>query len=367
MSVAATNPGDSMTSGSSQENATGYLIVSPIAVDYAPQAFINVDSEQLAAVNVTGIQQKFVIDLSGESDVVALLNGFRVAGAKYDTRLPDSSGGPAQIVDADLSALAVSMDSDAKAALRAVIEKGLDQATNGAGNVLDTWLAGKLRDAFSAAFGNLPTGTVAGAASEYDASEGMIGTDAAPGGAASGAAVETAIGITSSTAITGFAVDVLTDSDAASNEFWNQHDVSGAANLRNFIYRQIPAGHIKAYLPDNLVSNETLLTTDALPLLKGDSMAFIFDVDLKDAGQDPTAGSAATAEDVPTTGSGGNGVSNFQLNLGMRRVTIEFKLTAEPTAHIVTASDQTNTYELRAQAVAQGAAADAADNTAGAQ
>jgi hypothetical protein len=330
------------------------LIISPIAVSYAPEAFINVDSELLAAVEVQGIQQQFEIDLSTVADVKALLEGFDVSGALYDTRLSDSSDGPVQIVDADLSALEVTMTADAvkKAAMRAVIEKGINEALDASGKVVDRWLADRLNDAFKAAFGSyLPTGWAEGQAPNPVNETSPTDQTQTPGTTNGGTGmpvgdVTTSIAITSGTEITGYAVDVLTDASNASADFWTAHE-NATQNFRNFIFRQVPQTNIKAYLPAGAagISPAAALKTKALPLVEGNAMAFIFDVDLSNAGANP---GAAGDEDVPVaiaTGSATAGQSSFALNLGMRRITIQFNLTATADG-LDGAADEAVTYNL---------------------
>jgi len=136
--------------------------------------------------------------------------------------------------------------------------------------------------------------------------------------------------VTATSTVTGFSVDVRTDSSGAIANLLAAH-TPGALKS---IFRQVPKSNLIAYLPADASGSAVPLTTRALPLIDGDSLEFVFDIDVNTAGAYDSAGSTAP-EDLPQApGVNGNipadgpGSSHLSLNMANRRVALKIALSA---------------------------------------
>ena len=296
-------------------------VVSPCVTTYNPNAFINVDSALTQVVNITGIDERFDISLN-EADSIKLLNGFTVSGFSVDCRLGQKDPNLAANWGVDLSS------GDFKSMMEQVIENALDAS----GEKVDQYLANQLRNAFKAAFiGYLPTKTF-GPDSDATAGPGSDSSQSVSAGAAPGAPstpatdANTTVGSVSvnlTTTVNGFKVDVLTDKAEAAAALIARHQAIESSVKT--IFRQ---SAWLSYLNDVSGWATTYLNTDALTMKKGDTLTFVFDMDVSTAGAE--GGATDTNEDVPLSGvqtvNGGWGKSEFALNLANRRVAFNIKL-----------------------------------------
>jgi hypothetical protein len=293
-------------------------VVSPCVTTYDPNAFINVDSSLTQQVNITGIDEQFNVTLL-EADSIKLLNGFTVSSFSVDCRLGHK--------DPNMPAgWGVSLNS---ADFKSMMEQVIDTATDASGEKVDQYLANQLRNAFKAAFiGYLPTKTF-GPDSDGTAGVGSDSSQSASNGAPSGPATDanTTVGSVSvnlTTTVNGFKVDVLTDKAAAAQALIDKH--AAVESSVKTIFRQ---SAWLSYLNDVSGWATTYLDTDALTMKKGDTLTFVFDMDVSTAGAE--GGASDTNEDVPLSGvqaaNGGWGKSEFALNLANRRVAFNIKLT----------------------------------------
>lgn len=291
-------------------------VVSPCVTTYDPNAFINVDSSLSQTVNITGIDEQFTTTLS-EADSIKLLNGFTVTGFSVDCRLGQK--------DPNMEAgWGVSLNS---ADFKSMIEQTLENAVDASGEKIDQYLANQLRNAFKTAFvGYLPTKTFG---PDADAT-GNVGSDSSQSAqTASTPATDanTTVGSVSvnlTTTINGFKVDVLTDKALAAQALIDKH--GAVESSVKTIFRQ---SAWLSYLNDVSGWATTYLDTDALPMRKGDTLTFVFDMDVSTAGAE--GGATDTNEDVPLSSvqvgaNSGWGKSEFALNLANRRVAFNIKL-----------------------------------------
>jgi hypothetical protein len=290
-------------------------IISPYVTTYSPDAFINVDAGLVETATVTGIDRVFEITLS-EAEAQTFLEGFTVSGVTVDCRLARK--------DINWNALAVSMDASA-GTFTTLLEKVIDEAVDGSGAQIDKYLSTQLYNAFTAAFSSYLPAAYADSGS-VDAS-GWNGADIAAAavttaGSEAEANLESgtvAVGV--ATAITGFSVDVLTDKAAAANALQTQHNLNAGAMASMF--RQCGRERILEYLAAGANGAAETLYTDALPLYKGDSVEFVFDIDVDTAGANAGAGDQ---EDIPVAGSINS--PQFSLNMANRRVAVKLILGA---------------------------------------
>jgi hypothetical protein len=231
--------------------------------------------------------------------------------------------------------LAVTL-SDVDAAFKPVMMRAFDEAVTSdlTGTVIDKWLADQLKAAFLNAFGAASgltvlqgvAGDVSGADSAVgDLSQNLVTGDNAPAQDARNVA---SVLVTATSTVTGFSVDVRTDSSGAIANLLAAH-TPGALKS---IFRQVPKNRLLAYLPADASGSAVPLTTRALPLVDGDSLEFVFDIDVNTAGAYDSAGSTAP-EDLPQApGTNGNipadgpGSSQLSLNMANRRVALKIVL-----------------------------------------
>lgn len=309
----------------SQVNTTANRFVSPIVSSYTPGAYINVDSELTETVTVSNINETFKYELSG-TDLTAFLSGIAVSGVNVDTRLGK--------IDPNIADLSVTMGTVAatKDAFKAVLDKIIGNAEAvtqpvmdaGGGNEPDkkvaSYLHAQLYNAFITAFAaNLPS-------SNIEANDEIVGSSTS----------------TLNTSINSFNVYVDMDASAAAAAMITQH--TGEDALKS-LFRQIPVSTLKKFLPaDESQSNglavgaEQELSTSSLPVLSGDKLVFVFDIDVKAAGEN-TGGNTGTAvggEEIPADTNGdavpvapAQGDSPlFTLDLANRRVAFEITLSS---------------------------------------
>jgi len=294
-------------------------IISPYVTTYSPNAFINVDAGLVETATVTGIDRVFEITLS-EAEAKTFLEGFTVSGVEVDCRLERK--------DINWNSLAVSMDASA-GAFTTLLEKVIDEAVDGSGAQIVKYLSTQLYNAFTAAFSSYLPAAYADSGA-VDAS-GWNGADIAAGavttaGAEAEANLESGTSaVAVATAITGFSVDVLTDKADAANALQTQHNDHAGAMASMF--RQCGRERILAYLAAGAAGAAETLYTDALPLYKGDTVEFVFDIDVDTAGEN--AGAAGT-EDIPVAGNITS--PQFSLNMANRRVAIKLTLDAAVSA-----------------------------------
>jgi hypothetical protein len=307
---------------------TSSKFVSPFVTSYTPGAYINIDSTVTEEVEVTGVQEIFAINLTDPTKVAKFLGGFNVSGVSVDTRLGKT--------DMNMSNFDVSMGGiDFQAELMDIIAN----ASNG-DKKIDEYLYDELYSAFTTAFaGKLPSSTISG---NNNAAAGSSGTVAEqpgssnPAADAAGAFSSATSGLT--TLINSFDVHVDMDASAAAFKLIDDHSEQNNHLALKSLFRQIPRTTWSQYVPAE--EHEALdLCTNSLPLLFGDKLVFVFDIDVKAAGSNSSGetGQAAggdeipastEAENVPTAGtqSDAYGTASFSLNLANRRVAFEITL-----------------------------------------
>lgn len=303
--------------------------MSPVVTTFESNGFININTSTQDQITVTGIDEKFMAELSG-NDVYTMLNSFNVSGVSIDRRLGRD--------DVDLESLNVTMVGGKEADFKTLIKRLLGStggALNGTNQSLDAWLAVQLKQLFQAAFTMLGgsqidlsgelTGigsTVPGTAGDAvgDASDGTLGASAL---LTAGALTLSTI---NSTVIGEFSVDVLTDVSGAADNCWTQHNSGANVAQRRSLFRQIPKENLLAYALDSSGAAVTPLKTTALPLVHGNKLSYLFVVDVTTAGKN--AGDAAP-ENAPVaneTAPGSNvsvGIYSFSANLPSKNIQLE--------------------------------------------
>lgn len=310
--------GSTLTSSSSS-------YVSPMVVSYSPDAYINVNSEQVDQVVITGIRHTFTKTLAG-ADRATLLNAFKIDGFSVDRR--QNRNDPVAITAGMCSMVENAVyDTAFKTLISDAITTNAKDTNN---RVLDKYLADQLYGAFIAAFPVLAA-TVTGTTSFGSTVDGVtIGGVTAqssssitdPATDALDSIATTYVGTT--TTVNGFSVDVITNGTSASDSLWTNHkDTTGAIAS---LYRQVPrTTYSKYYIAADASSSAVPLVTNSLPLLLGDKLSFVFDIDVKSAGANPNT---YLAEDIPSVSnqSGSYGTFSYGLNMANRRVAFEFTL-----------------------------------------
>jgi hypothetical protein len=364
-------------------------VVSPVVTQYSPDAYMNVDAQVSNNVAITGIVNTFSTTLS-LAQSTSLLNAFDVSGFFVDCRLTEK--------DPNVTRLNVSMHPDTALDASGVISHVVENSVDSSGDVMDKWLAVKLRDAFVTVFANLlnPAGS-----NDSDASaaiipsstgpDGLLYTDGSanayasdmqaqqaatlPGTSAGAAALGSTVSVTTSTKINGFSVDVFTDPSAAATNLWIAHNAAG--NLKQ-LFLQIPRATWMNYMDADASGEYEVLDTDALPMKGGDKITFVFDVDVNAAGDnrgDYVPGADGVYDAYHLNGVSGEldlanssleanypgiassvGNSKFQLKLDNKRVAFEITLggTAAAAFTVGAAADGANPAEaLRASDLAR--------------
>jgi hypothetical protein len=157
--------------------------------------------------------------------------------------------------------------------------------------------------------------------------------------------VASSVAISSATHINAFSVEVRTDKAKAASNLWDTHAAAAPGGVMTALLRQLPKSNLNAYLPaaakaaDSTFDHQPLVT-DALPLLPGDKLQFIFDIDVTSANTNavvPVAdadGAQASGNSAP--GTAVQGTNKFTMDLGKRRVALELVLPGQGTtlAHL---------------------------------
>lgn len=321
----ATGPGLAHPASTSTSSTTNSRIVCPVVTKYAPDAYIGVSTDASENVTVTGIVAEFNIDISG--DARAFLDAFDLSGLRYDEVLGQ--------VDEDISQLNLTMDDG----MKTYIARAITSATDASGNVLKTWLNKQLRYAFLTAFPDmLPT---------TDVSDGETGPGAVVPGQTAGTAYYYATGgdaqdttaattlatIIRQTLLDKFSVDVDVSGGKAADKFNEAfNDASGV--VRGSLYRQIAKDSWLSYYtmgsPGMGISGVEGDLNPGLPLRQGDTITFVFDVDVNATSDSNKAGVYSGVQSgVPApsdTGPLAGVASTISLNLGNRRVAFNFNI-----------------------------------------
>jgi len=288
-------------------------IVSPVVIQYAPEATIGITTDAQETVTVQGIVKTFTHTLADATAARNFLNSFDLADLRYD----EVNGQ----VDEDLSALNLTLTGD----INAHVEAAVNTATSSDSKTLKTWLNDELRAAFLAAFpgylassgvgSDISDGKYASGIGEVAAAQSAVsGVPLPPGATAADAVDATALAsILRSTFINSFAVNVDVSGANAGTDLVTQFN-GAAAILRASLYRQIAkASWIEYYTMGDSASG----IGSGLPLLYGDKLVFVFDVDVQ-----ATTGGTEAGAPTPET------ANTILLNLGNRRVAFEFVMPA---------------------------------------
>lgn len=288
-------------------------ILSPFVPSIEETALINVDSSFSNTVAVNGVNAIFTKKLS-MAQTATLLNSMTVTDLYHDYRLGK--------VDPHLGSVAMG------AGFNTILELMVNEAESSGANV-DQFLANQLKAAFLSAFSSaLPTSNIDGADQSAAATAAQLEVLAAAGPAQEAGTAGQSTSITARTTINGFAVDVNTNAADVATAIKNIHDANG----RSLLFQLIPRESVEKYM--NLEHKaagykEVYPSTDAFPLVKGDKITFVVDINVHTAGADENAVDASvTPEDAALPGnvSATYGSSAFTLNLATRRVAFEIEL-----------------------------------------
>lgn len=291
--------------------SSDHNILSPFVPAIEQTALINVDSSYGSEVHVNGVNAIFTKKLT-MAQTATLLNSMTVTGLYHDYRLGK--------VDPHLGSVAMSAD------FATILETMVNEAQSSSANV-DQYLANQLKAAFVAAFGAaLPTSNIDGTDQSAAANTAQSSSTSDPAADAGTGGQSTSV--TARTTINGFAVDVNTDAAAVAAAIKNAHDANGRALLfqlvpRESVEKYMSAAHIAAGY------KEVYPSTDAFPLVAGDKITFVVDINVHTAGADEAEVDAnAVAEDaaLPGNATATYGASTFTLNLANRRVAFEIEL-----------------------------------------
>ena len=337
-------------------SSNGTRFVSPFVTQYTPGAYINIDSELTETVTVTGVNETFKYTLTG-ADLTNFMSGFKVSGVTVDTRMGQ--------VDVNYdSEWDVTMGAENATNFKSVLDKIIGDAVSDASHNLvaavgsatgavgdkkiSSYLHAQLYNAFVGAFGGMLGPGPAPIAGNNNTAANAPSTGAADGQEAqtSNTALDAMDGVIAassslSTKINSFDVLVDMDASAAAAAMITDHTADALRSL----FRQIPRTTLEMYLDASggaLVAGEAQdLSTNSLPVLKGDKLVFVFDIDVHAAGPNTsgelgtaaggdaiTANTSASSENVPTAGTQSNtyGTASVSLNLANRRVAVEITL-----------------------------------------
>jgi len=286
-------------------------IVSPVVIQYAPDATIGLTTDAQETVTVNGISETFTYPLADATAARAFLDAFDLSGLRYDEKLPGQ-------VDEDLSALELTVTAAIKDYIVAAVNGG---ATAAGGATLKAWLEAQLRAAFVVAFPDYMVENGAGAnipdsgsndvgAGQSAVAAAVPGTQLPPGGTAVEDSPASSLAtIVRQTFINSFAVDVDVSGAPAADAFVDQFNAA-AALLRRSLYRQIAKD---SWIQYYTTGDPAAGIGAGLPLLGGDKLVFVFDVDVN-------ATTGATEAGAPTPAES----NTILLNMGNRRVALEF-------------------------------------------
>ena len=335
--VATTLGGD--TPGQLQSSAANDVFVSPIVTEMTPDGFINISGEVVTSVTVTGIHRAFDVSFNELADIAALLNGFELSTANGGTYLD------ARLGQNNYNYSSVSMRVAATTAFKAAIWKALNTATDGSGEVVDQYLSRQLHHAFVTAFpalasmADLAQGAVAGAAVTGTVSAAAAGAINFTGITGVDEDVQSATtSLTSTNNLHSFRVDVITDISEGANDLWTAHD-GALARSRNALLTQLPRANLVSYMDSSgagAIEGKYAyipLETTALPLVDGNTLAFIFDIDVDTANNaqstnppgegSESVGGQMAGDSAPNQSAFGS--DSFSLNMANRRVALRIK------------------------------------------
>lgn len=300
--------------------STGSNIVSPFIADISPTSLINIDSEYVNTVEINGVNAIFKKTLT-MAETATLLNGITVADLYHDYRLGQ--------VDPHLGS--VTLGAGFSETLELMVNSATETATS---TGVDQWLANQLRAAFVATFG----GSLAAAVLPLDIAGEDINTDtktvqsaSATNPAADAGTANQSTSVAYKSRINGFSVDVNTDAATTAAAIKTVHEANSNRGAK-LLFQMIPRGSVEKYMSAEHIAagyKEVYPSTDAFPLLQGDKLTFVVDVDVHTAGADENVVDASVAaEDValPAEKAVEYGASSFSLNLANRRVAFEITI-----------------------------------------
>lgn len=327
------------------------VLVSPLVATYSPGAYINIDSEQSEEVRITGINETFTHTLTGD-DLKNFMKGFKVSGFSIDTRLGKN--------DFNYDNFDVTLGVENAAAFKSVLDDIIANATSDASHNLvaaknapatndpdrkiGSYLHAELYNAFVGAFGNLIGPSSADIIGSGSYASGPITGQGASAGP--DPVMDAGVNGTSSadltTVINSFALLVDMDASAAAAEMISQHAAAAGHGAVASLFRQIGKSKILTFMDPASEPHpeERTLTTTSLPLVAGDKIVFVFDIDVKAAGANTTGetGTAAGGADIPASNTENVPAADTQtppysntisFNLANRRVAFEITLGGE--------------------------------------
>jgi len=296
-------------------------IVSPFIAEISPTSLINVDSEYVNSVTVNGINAIFKKTLT-MAQTATLLNAITVSGLYHDYRLGK--------VDPHLGSVTLG------AGFNTILETMVNSAVDDVNSVcVDKYLANELRAAFIAAFGTaLPTSNNEGP--DVSAAAGAVQTADNTDPATDAGTADQSTSVMYKTRINGFSVDVNTDAAATATAIKAVHEANSSRGTK-LLFQLIPRASVEKYMNAANIAlgfKEVYPSTDAFPLLQGDKLTFVVDVDVHTAGANENAVDASVAAEdaaLPADKAVEYGTSSFSMNLANRRVAFEITL-AQPGA-----------------------------------
>jgi hypothetical protein len=343
-------PADGTTEQSTGAAPTaGSLFVSPAVVSYTPDCNLAIESSEQESVTVKGIQNFFCARLS-DADAVKVLSGVSFAGVTFY----ESQGKRAELNNQLLCNWSgdATRSADALAVLAAAVAGATeddeimssDRSADSQARTIKKYLKEELASAFQAAFQGFTLNLGADASNVDGATSGLNGSGVTTAAAGDGGA--TATGQASNpdpagsgvTMISGAVKDQGADADATVaintiqlNAFSVDVDVSGGAAADalvaqtatpalNSLWLQIPQATLDLYRTVTSGVTSAEMNTNALPMACGDSLVFIFDIDVaaSNALEAPTSGSALPAPNADSY--------TYSLDLARRRVALRLVL-----------------------------------------
>jgi hypothetical protein len=301
-------------------SSAGDSIVSPFIAEISPTSLINVDSEYVNTVTVNGINAIFKKTLT-MTQTATLLNAITVSGLYHDYRLGE--------VDPHLGS--VTLDASFNTIMELMVNSAEDDNSVG----VDKYLANELRAAFIAAFGSaLPTSENEGP--DVSAPAGAVQNADNTDPATDAGTADQSTSVMYKTRITGFSVDVNTDAAATATAIKAVHEANSSRGTK-LLFQLIPRASVEKYMnPEHIEAGykEVYPSTNAFPLLQGDKLTFVVDVDVHTAGANENVVDASVAAEdaaLPAEKAVEYTKSSFSMNLANRRVAFEITL-AQPGA-----------------------------------
>jgi hypothetical protein len=246
-----------------------------------------------------------------------LLNAITVSGLYHDYRLGK--------IDPHLGS--VTLDANFNTIMELMVNDAVDD-DNSVG--VDKYLANELRAAFIAAFGTaLPTSENEGP--DVSAAAGAVQNEDNTDPATDAGTADQSTSVMYKTRINGFTVDVNTDAAATATAIKEIHEANSSRGAK-LLFQLIPRGSVEKYMSAANIADgfkEVYPSTDAFPLLQGDKLTFVVDIDVHTAGADENAVNASVAAEdaaLPAEKAVEYGASSFSMNLANRRVAFEIEL-----------------------------------------